>query len=347
TLMVLAALPVSLASSAKAATVAVAAAKGGATATGATFLSVLGILVGPAIGVVSGYLGLRSSLKSTRTPRERKFMIRYNLSIIAAVIIFTMALLLFGLSGNSAWKHHLPLLITLGFAITLAYAAFIFVTAWRFQRAFATLREEERKLHPEAFNRPETGMIFTIPWEYRSRATFLGLPLVHCRAGRSPGQNKIQPAIGWIACGEIAYGILFANGGLAVGGISMGGASVGILSFGGFSLGLLAFGGFSIGGLALGGAAIGWIATGGLAVAWHAATGGMAAAHDLALGGAAMGNHANDAVAREFFLRFRWLDISRPASRNAFWIACFAPVAFQMLFWTRLKRKMQNHQTQK
>ena len=345
TLAVLAALPFSLASSAKAATVAVAAAKGGAAATGATFASVLGMLAGPLIGVVGGYLGLRASLKSTRTPRERKSMLRYNLSIIAAVLIFTASLLLFIFLGSPLWKTHPVLYIALGFAITLAYAGFIFVTAWRFGHAFTQMREEERKFHPEAFDRPDTGM-FCTPWEYRSRATLLGLPLIHCRAGKLPGQKKVRPAIGWIAFGEVAYGILFANGAFAVGGISMGGASVGILSFGGFSIGAVAFGGFAIGGLALGGAAIGLIASGGLAVAWHAATGGVAAAHELALGGAALAEHANDPVARDFYLRHYWLDISRTGARNAFWIVCFAPVILQVLGWRWLQRKFKNQQTQ-
>jgi len=338
TLAVLAALPFSLASSAKAATVAVAAAKGGATATGATFASVLGVLAGPLIGVVGGYLGLRASLKSTRTPRERKSMFRYNLRIIAAAIIFTASLLLFIFLGSPLWKTHPALYITLGFAITLAYGGFIFVTAWRFGHAFTQMRGEERERHPEAFDRPDTGM-FCTPWEYRSRATFFGLPLIHCRAGKLPGQKKVQPAIGWIAFGEVAYGILFANGAFAVGGISVGGASVGIFSFGGFSLGAVAFGGFAIGSLALGGAAIGLLASGGLAVAWHAATGGVAAAHEIALGGAALAKHANDSVARDFYLRHYWLNIDQPGPRNLFWIVCFAPVIFQMLGWKWLQKK--------
>jgi RNA polymerase sigma factor (sigma-70 family) len=59
TLGVLAALPITLAASAKAATVA-AAAKGGAAATGTSFTSVvLGILSGPALGFLFGFLGWR------------------------------------------------------------------------------------------------------------------------------------------------------------------------------------------------------------------------------------------------------------------------------------------------
>ena len=134
---------------------------------------------------------------------------------------------------------------------------------------------------------------------------------------RKPGE-KITPAIGWIACGERAYGIIYASGGVAVGGIATGGLSIGLLSFGGLIIGLLAFGGFALGALALGGGAIGWVASGGMALGWHAAMGGMVAAHELACGGVALGNHVNDAVAREFFLNHRWLDLRRPARAICF-----------------------------
>jgi hypothetical protein len=183
-------------------------------------------------------------------------------------------------------------------------------------------------------------------WEYRSRATLFGLPLVHCRGGKPPGQAA-QPAMGWFAFGEIAYGVLFASGAVAVGGISIGGASVGIISFGGFGFGLIAFGGIAFGGVALGGAAIGLIASGGIALGWHAALGGVAAAHELALGGAALANHVNDPVAREFFARHRWLDFTQAGPRNLFWTLCFAPVFLQTLAWNWWRRKMLKRASQK
>jgi hypothetical protein len=304
-------------------------------AKGAMFGSVLGVLFGPALGVICGCFGLRISLKNTSTPRERAYVIRYGKIIAAAVVIFTASLLLSGFLIGPLWKLHPALFIALALALTLAYGVFIFVSAWRFNRAFARMRDEERQRHPELF-RVEP---LPLAWEYRSRATLFGLPLVHCRGGKVPGQ-KMQPAIGWIAFGEVAYGILYASGAVAVGGISTGGVSVGILSFGGFGFGLLTFGGIAVGGIALGGAAIGLIASGGIAVGWHAAIGGVAAAHELALGGAALANHANDPVAREFFLQHRWLDFSQGAPRNLFWTVCFAPVLLQLLVWNWWRRKM-------
>ena len=336
TVAVLAALPITLATSAKAASLAAAATKGGALATGTTFVSALGLLFGPALGLVCGYFGWRLTLKNTCTPRERAFTVRYGRLIAAAVVVFTASLLLLAwYFAGPLWQRHPVLVITLGLTVTLAYAAFVFASAWRFGRGFARMRDEERQLHPELFH---TGTL-PLVWEYRSRATFLGLPLVHCRGGKRPGQ-KTQPAIGWIAFGEIACGILFANGAVAVGGISVGGVAVGLISFGGFGIGLFGFGGMALGGVAMGGAAVGVIASGGIALAWHAALGGIAAGHEMALGGWALANHGNDLVARDFFIRHRWLDINQAAPRNLFWTLCFAPVLLQTLAWHWWRRKM-------
>lgn len=335
TIGVLAALPASLATSAKAATVAAAAAKSGASATGASSLAVLGALCGPALGLLGGYLGLKSSLKNARTPREREFVIRRAKITGAGVVIFVVTLLLFVYYGRPLWRSHPSVMIGSSLAIILVYAAFIFAVAWRFNRDYARLRDTERQLHPEAFEVEP----LPLTWEYRSRATLLGLPLVHFRSGRHPGQ-PVQPAVGWIAVGEKAYGILFASGGLAVGGISVGGLSVGLLSFGGISFGLLTFGGVALGALAMGGAAIGVVASGGIAVAWHAAVGGIAAAREVALGGATLAQHVNDSLAQEFFARYRWLDITQPGPRNAFWIISFAPMLIQVLARNWWRRKV-------
>ena len=103
-------------------------------------------------------------------------------------------------------------------------------------------------------------------YEYRSRRTLFGLPLVHINYGVGFHRAK-----GIIAIGNIATGL-----------IAIGGLSVGLLSLGGVSLGLL----LSLGGLAIGGAA-----AGGVAVGTKAAIGGMASA-PLAIGAAADGAQA-------------------------------------------------------
>jgi hypothetical protein len=60
---------------------------------------------------------------------------------------------------------------------------------------------------------------------YRSPWTLLGWPPIHIHFGGAAGQRL--PAKGWIACGNVAYGILFASGGIAVGAVSIGGIAAG------------------------------------------------------------------------------------------------------------------------
>jgi len=129
---------------------------------------------------------------------------------------------------------------------------------------------------------------------------------------------------------------------VAVGSISVGAVSIGLFAFGGLSIGLLAFGGLAMGAVALGGGAIGWVAAGGLALGWHAAFGGFAAAYELACGGAALGNHVNDQVAQDFFLRHRWLNFTQAGPRNLFWLCCFGPLLLQTaitVWWRQRKEK--------
>lgn len=118
-------------------------------------------------------------------------------------------------------------------------------------------------------------------YEFRSRRTLLGLPLVHINL-RDRGLCRAK---GIIAIGNVATGFL-AIGGLGVGLLTLGGLSVGIAAAGGLAAGLLlALGGgaFSLG-LALGGCAVSQsVAIGGAAVGQYAA-GGAALGSTLAIG---------------------------------------------------------------
>jgi len=68
--------------------------------------------------------------------------------------------------------------------------------------------------------------------------------------------------------------------------------------------------------------------------------GGIVAAHELALGGAALANHANDAIAQSFFTRYYWLHFTKAGPRNLFWMLCFGPMFIQMMIWMWWRRKM-------
>ena len=124
-------------------------------------------------------------------------------------------------------------------------------------------------------------------WEYKSRRTLWGLPLVHIHLGWGFCRAK-----GVLAIGNLATG-LFALGGLSAGLISLGGLSLGLLALGGVALGgaalgLLAIGGLAVGVVSLGGLSIGVYAVGGGALASRVAIGGAASGH-IAVGERARG----------------------------------------------------------
>ncbi len=96
-------------------------------------------------------------------------------------------------------------------------------------------------------------------FEYRSRASIGGWPLIHVCAGLDPATMRPRIARGIVAIGNVAIGGV-AIAGLACGLISVGGASFGLVfALGGAALGLgMSVGGLSVGSVALGGAAIGF-----------------------------------------------------------------------------------------
>lgn len=115
-------------------------------------------------------------------------------------------------------------------------------------------------------------------YEYKSKRTLFGLPLVHINIGR-----RNHWARGIIAIGNIATGFV-ALGGIAAGLLSLGAVSFGLLlALGAVTLGGVSVGGVAIGLLAWGGIALGWLAMGGVAVGVYAA-GGVVAASRVAVG---------------------------------------------------------------
>jgi serine/threonine-protein kinase len=128
-------------------------------------------------------------------------------------------------------------------------------------------------------------------FEYRSRRTLWGLPLVHLATGWDPASGRKRIAKGVIAVGEIATGFV-ALGVIACGGLAVGGCAVGLLAIGGASIGVpVALGGLAVGLVAAGGCAVGYYALGGWARGLHA-----------------LGNNVRDPAAIEFFRR--WLGLT-------------------------------------
>jgi len=134
--------------------------------------------------------------------------------------------------------------------------------------------------------------------EYRSSASFLGLPLLHIRSGTGP-RSRRGVAKGWIAFGPRAVGGI-AMGGFASGVFALGGFSLGAFSLGGFTLGLFAMGGFSGGGVALGGMSAGHTAIGGAALGYYAVGG-------LAKGAHVLSDQRRDPQAEAYFREHPWL----------------------------------------
>ena len=170
--------------------------------------------------------------------------------------------------------------------------------------------------------------------EYKSRATLLGIPVIHINTGTFQ-RNRFRPgfARGWIAFGNVAAGIVFAAGGAAAGGVAFGGVAVGIL----------AFGGLSVGALALGGMAVGLFAFGGMAFAWYLAAGGMAFARRYALGGLASALHANDEAAHALLEPGALTGLGLEALGQSWWLLLILAVPLMQLC---VRRRFQQHGTQ-
>jgi hypothetical protein len=126
------------------------------------------------------------------------------------------------------------------------------------------------KLSPEARRK--------LSYEYRSRTTLFGWPLLHLAIGVDPATGRRRCAKGIIAIGSAPRGIIafgdFAVGVIACGIFGYGLVSISVVAVGVIAIGsvaagvLLAMGGVAVGAVAFGGAAFGFYANG--AIAWGA-----------------------------------------------------------------------------
>lgn len=114
-------------------------------------------------------------------------------------------------------------------------------------------------------------------YEYKSRRTLFGLPLVHISIGLGSSAKGIL-AVGFKARGVLSFGIFSAGGisfgVLSAGLFSVGAAALGVVALGALSLGIfLALGALALGFLAYGAVAVGFFSAGALAVAQYVAVG--------------------------------------------------------------------------
>ncbi|BET66594.1 sigma-70 family RNA polymerase sigma factor [Opitutales bacterium ASA1] len=293
TLGVLAALPEFAAPARAAAIGAAAAAHGGMLAKTTS----LAALLASVSGVVNLVVSLRAALDQSRTPRERRAVVRTVLAAFGGTMVWLA--LLYGLrTAAYLWWEHRAMFAACAQVLVLAYIAAWPLLMVRMILGFAQMRTEERRRHPELF-RHAVDQPGSTAGEYRSRWRLFGVPLVHVRFAMAEVGSR--PLVAWIAAGDRAYGLLVAWGNIAIAPVSVGVVSVGLLSVGALSFGVIGLGTVAVGALALGCATVGvkayaWLT----ALGWDSAqSGGFSIARIAAEGPIAFARHANDPIARE------------------------------------------------
>jgi RNA polymerase sigma factor (sigma-70 family) len=291
TLAVLAALPEFV-------TPAKAAGLGAAAAHGGMLMKSTGIatLLSSVSGVVSAALTLRANLDQSRTPKERRAVVKLTLAVFSIAMGFLVAWYLLRAAAFRWWENRV-IFASIAQALVLIASVAWPVMILRGMGRMRVLRSAERKAHPELFQdaRDQVG---SSEGEYKSRLKLFGVPLVHARFS-SPDDGE-KPVFGWFASGDRAYGLVCAWGGLAVAPISIGAISVGFISAGSFSAGVISLGTVVIGIFGVGCATISvkayaWLS----ALGWQTAqSAGFAISRVAAEGPVALAPHANDPVAR-------------------------------------------------
>jgi len=337
TLAVLAALS-SLTISAKAArtaAVGATAVKGGAAAKAAAAGGLFGAIAAPLIVFFGNYAGYRMSLAAAHSDGERARIKTAYRGLLVFVLGYNA--LFFALIFWGYW-HQRDGALLFGRLIVALVVAFIpamlvlSVSSIRRRRSYLAGFVEKGLVDVSA--RPE--------WEYRSRWSLFGLPLVHMRLGDRLSMLK-KPVTAWIAVGDYAIGGLFAFGGMAVAPLSIGGCAIGLLPFGGFALRVLVLGGYGVGAWTFGGMGIGWQSFGACVIAWKGALGFIAIAHDFALGNIAQAAHVNDAAARHaigagWFFRYAMVLVDYCFLLNLLWVM---PLVIQ---WRMIVKKRRHEE---
>lgn len=292
TLGVLAALP-AMVTPAKAAGIGMAAAHGSLLAKSTGIAALLASIS----GVVSTVLSLRASLDQSRTPRERRAVVKITLWLFFGALGLLGALYLLRAAAFHWWESR-AIFAWITQALVLAFVVGWPVVMLRVMREMRALRSAERRRHPELF-RDARDQVGSSAGEYRSPWKLLGVPLVHIRYS-SPDEGE-SPVFGWFAGGDRAYGLLFAWGGYAVAPFSVGAVAIGLFAIGTVSVGVISLGTAGVGLVAVGCMAVGvkayaWLS----ALGWETAQGGgFAIARTAAEGPVAFAQHANDPIARQ------------------------------------------------
>lgn len=333
TLGVLAALP-ALTISAKAATL-TAAAKGSASAKAAGAMGLFGAILSPLLAFSGLYASYRMSMNEAHSDEERGYIKAVFVKALVAALAFAavLAVPLFLAVRNR--NHSSILFWSLLFSqIIVVYFLALFVLVLMSHRA-------RRRHLADILAGQYAGSFPPAAFEYRSRWSLFGLPLIHVRIGDRFDILR-GPVKAWIAIGSShSVGVIFASGGIAIAPVSFGGIAIGLLPFGAISMGMFSIGAISLGVWAYGGLAIGWQVFCGVGVAWNAAVGGMAIAHDFALGSIAHAAQANTEIAKQFIQQNLFFRCAQILSNHGIWLMLgwIIPLALQARITGRARRR--------
>jgi len=306
---VLAALP-GFPISVKAASIAASGAQVGGMAKTALMAGISGPIFGPVLGIIGAWIGYRVGMNNAASDEHRDAVRKFYRECFAWMAASLVAIVLPLLLGRQLKTSHPQLAADTAIGLALMYVASSTTLSLRSLLKRRTRSAQAASVavaaHPE------------IAWEYRSRFTMLGLPLIHISAGG----GRISTAKAWIAVGDVALGLLVAVGGVAIAPLSVGSCAVGLLALGGCAAGSLAVGGLSLGVWSFGGLALGWEAFGACAIGWNAAGGGVVLARDLALG-VTQAAQANSNAVRTFMATNRFFQISGVLAKQVAWLNLF------------------------
>ncbi len=331
TLGVLAALP-AMSISAKAAALGAAAAKGSVAAKSAGLMGVFGAVLTPLLVIFGNYANYRQILNEAHTDEERvniKRTFQKGLFIaLGLTAVGAIPLCCATRSLHDPWLFG-ALLFAQALGFYFATIMVLFVSSLPRRRIYLAQILAEKyhgQFPPSAF-------------EYRSRWSLLGLPLLHVRVGDRFDHMR-PPVTAWIAIGSShAVGVIFAAGGIAVAPICFGGVGIGIVSYAAIALGIFSAGPIALGVWGYGALVVGWQVCCGCGLAWNAATGGLAIAHDFAVGGIAHAAQANTEIARQFIQHASFFRFSEWVSRYHLWMIWIVPVILQSWSTARARRR--------
>lgn len=333
TLSVMAALP-ALTFSAKAATLGAAAAKGATTVKAAGAMGLFSAVLSPLLVVFGNYSNYRTRLDEAQSDEERIHVKRAFRNSLFTTLALTpiVAVPLYW-----ACRHEPNRWAFWGLLLSQVVVIYFLSILVMFFASLPTRRRYLLGILAEQHG----GEFPSVAYEFRSRTTFLGLPLLHVRIGDRFDLVR-GPVKAWIAIGSShAVGLIFAAGGLAVAPVSLGGIAIGLLPLGGMALGIFTLGAISLGVWAWGGLAIGWEISCGCGLAWHAAMGGIVAAHGLADGAVSFAPQANNQLTAEFIQQSLFFRISRAMINHGFLIMLLwvIPMALQARIVAQARRR--------